>query len=179
MFQIEKKFSKSNLKSYVFCRILNTHISALSVLFCLAIKITIKLKMLFYSRCFYSGARTLVGGCRWCKRLATTLGYFRWSREGPEIRVWKVKTYRLCLKYIKPENYSNYCAFPRSDVVLLCFSVTSHVSLRNCKATWFPEIRQFCPQTPILLVGCKSDLRYMYRDETYLSFFRDRSPFIR
>ncbi|XP_065221856.1 rho-related BTB domain-containing protein 1 [Planococcus citri] len=70
-------------------------------------------------------------------------------------------------------------AYGRSDVVLLCFSVTSHVSLRNCKAMWVPEIRQFCPHTPILLVGCKSDLRYMYRDDTYLSFFRDRSPFIR
>ncbi|XP_063239432.1 rho-related BTB domain-containing protein 2 isoform X2 [Bacillus rossius redtenbacheri] len=70
-------------------------------------------------------------------------------------------------------------AYGRSDVVLLCFSITSPVSLRNCKVMWYPEIRRFCPQTPVLLVGCKSDLRYMYRDETYLSFFRDRSPFVR
>ncbi|KAJ4449671.1 hypothetical protein ANN_01075 [Periplaneta americana] len=67
----------------------------------------------------------------------------------------------------------------RSDVVLLCFSITNPVSLRNCKVMWYPEIRRFCPQTPVLLVGCKNDLRYMYRDETYLSFFRDRSPFVR
>ncbi|KAG8248059.1 Rho- BTB domain-containing protein 1 [Homalodisca vitripennis] len=66
-----------------------------------------------------------------------------------------------------------------SDVVLLCFSLTSHNSLRNCKAMWYPEIRRFCPQTPVLLVGCKNDLRYMYRDEAYLSYFRDRSPFLR
>nr|CAD7393180.1 unnamed protein product [Timema cristinae] len=70
-------------------------------------------------------------------------------------------------------------AYGRSDVVLLCFSITNPVSLRNCKAMWYPEIRRFCPQTPILLVGCKSDLRYMYKDEAYLSFFRDRSPFVR
>lgn len=44
---------------------------------------------------------------------------------------------------------------------------------------WFPEIRRFCPQTPVILVGCKNDLRYMYRDETYLSYFGDRSPFVR
>ena len=44
---------------------------------------------------------------------------------------------------------------------------------------WFPEIRRFCPSTPVLLVGCKNDLRYMYRDEAYLSYFRDRSPFVR
>ncbi|XP_066581695.1 rho-related BTB domain-containing protein 1 isoform X2 [Prorops nasuta] len=70
-------------------------------------------------------------------------------------------------------------AYGRSDVVLLCFSVTNPVSLRNCKAMWYPEIRRFCPQTPVLLVGCKNDLRYMYRDETYLNYFRDRSPFVR
>ncbi|OXU26125.1 hypothetical protein TSAR_007468 [Trichomalopsis sarcophagae] len=70
-------------------------------------------------------------------------------------------------------------AYGRSDVVLLCFSITNPVSLRNCKAMWYPEIRRFCPHTPVLLVGCKNDLRYMYRDETYLSYFRDRSPFVR
>ncbi|KAL0277501.1 UNVERIFIED_CONTAM: hypothetical protein PYX00_004753 [Menopon gallinae] len=70
-------------------------------------------------------------------------------------------------------------AYGRSDVVLLCFSITNPVSLKNCMAMWYPEIRRFCPQTPVLLVGCKNDLRYMYRDEVYLSFFRDRSPFLR
>ncbi|XP_065339074.1 rho-related BTB domain-containing protein 1 isoform X3 [Cloeon dipterum] len=70
-------------------------------------------------------------------------------------------------------------AYGRSDVVLLCFSITNPVSLRNCQAMWYPEIRRFCPQTPVLLVGCKNDLRYMYRDDEYLRFFRDRSPFVR
>lgn len=53
------------------------------------------------------------------------------------------------------------------------------MSLRNCRLMWYPEIRRFCPSTPVLLVGCKNDLRYMYRDEAYLSYFRDRSPFVR
>lgn len=70
-------------------------------------------------------------------------------------------------------------AYGRSDVVLLCFSIANPVSLRNCKVVWYPEIRQFCPNTPIILVGCKNDLRYMYRDEAYLSLCRDRSPFFR
>ena len=67
----------------------------------------------------------------------------------------------------------------RSDVVLLCFSIANPVSLRNCRAMWYPEIRKFCPDTPVILVGCKNDLRYMYRDETYLSYFGERSPFVR
>ncbi|KAK9737577.1 BTB/POZ domain [Popillia japonica] len=70
-------------------------------------------------------------------------------------------------------------AYGRSDVVLLCFSVNNPVSLRNCRLMWYPEIRRFCPNTPVILVGCKNDLRYMYRDEAYLSYFRDRSPFVR
>ncbi|XP_022918311.1 rho-related BTB domain-containing protein 1 [Onthophagus taurus] len=70
-------------------------------------------------------------------------------------------------------------AYGRSDVVLLCFSINNPVSLRNCRLMWYPEIRRFCPNTPVLLVGCKNDLRYMYRDEAYLSYFRDRSPFVR
>ncbi|XP_018334218.1 rho-related BTB domain-containing protein 1 [Agrilus planipennis] len=70
-------------------------------------------------------------------------------------------------------------AYGRSDVVLLCFSINNPVSLRNCRLMWYPEIRRFCPNTPVLLVGCKNDLRFMYRDEAYLSFFRDRSPFVR
>ncbi|CAG2110232.1 unnamed protein product, partial [Medioppia subpectinata] len=70
-------------------------------------------------------------------------------------------------------------AYGRSDVVLLCFSVANPISLRNCKVIWYPEIRRFCPNTPIVLVGCKNDLRYMYRDEKFLTLCRERSPFFR
>ncbi|RWS14053.1 rho-related BTB domain-containing protein 1-like protein [Dinothrombium tinctorium] len=70
-------------------------------------------------------------------------------------------------------------AYGRSDVVLLCFSIANPISLRNCKAVWYPEIRKFCPTTPIVLVACKNDLRYMYRDEKFLKMWRERSPFFR
>jgi GTPase SAR1 family protein len=33
-------------------------------------------------------------------------------------------------------------AYGRSDVVLLCFSVTNPISLRNCRLMWYPEIRK-------------------------------------
>ncbi|XP_030375324.1 rho-related BTB domain-containing protein 1 isoform X2 [Scaptodrosophila lebanonensis] len=70
-------------------------------------------------------------------------------------------------------------AYGRSDVVLLCFSIASRVSLRNCKTMWYSEIRRFCPDVPVILVGCKNDLRYMYRDENYLSFFGEKGTFVR
>lgn len=34
-------------------------------------------------------------------------------------------------------------AYGRSDVVLLCFSITNPISLRNCRLMWYPEIRKF------------------------------------
>ncbi|KYO45572.1 rho-related BTB domain-containing protein 2 [Alligator mississippiensis] len=48
----------------------------------------------------------------------------------------------------------------RSDVVVLCFSLANPNSLRHVKTMWFPEIKHFCPRTPIVLVGCQLDLRY-------------------
>uniref|UniRef100_A0A8C3RWI7 BTB domain-containing protein n=1 Tax=Chelydra serpentina TaxID=8475 RepID=A0A8C3RWI7_CHESE len=31
---------------------------------------------------------------------------------------------------------------------------------RHVKTMWYPEIKHFCPRTPIVLVGCQLDLRY-------------------
>ena len=50
-------------------------------------------------------------------------------------------------------------AYPGACVILLCYAVDSPTSLSNVVHTWSPEVRRFCPQVPVLLVGCKSDLR--------------------
>ena len=41
------------------------------------------------------------------------------------------------------------------------------------------QIKKFCPNTPILLVGCKNDVRFIYKDEKYLNYCRERSPLVR
>ncbi|KAM5331090.1 transforming protein RhoA-like isoform 1-T1 [Glossophaga mutica] len=51
-------------------------------------------------------------------------------------------------------------AYPNTDVVLMCFSIASPTSLENIPETWTPEVKQFCPDVPILLVGNKKDLRH-------------------
>jgi small GTP-binding protein len=51
-------------------------------------------------------------------------------------------------------------SYPQTDVFLVLFSVTSHVSLENVKSKWAPEVIKNCPGAPILLVGTKADLRY-------------------
>ncbi|MGH0146500.1 UNVERIFIED_CONTAM: hypothetical protein FKN15_031984 [Acipenser sinensis] len=49
---------------------------------------------------------------------------------------------------------------PRSDVVVLCFSIANPNSLNHVKTMWHLEIKHFCPRTPVILVGCQLDLRY-------------------
>lgn len=46
-----------------------------------------------------------------------------------------------------------------ADVILMCFSIGSPDSLENISEKWTPEVRQFCPNVPIILVGNKRDLR--------------------
>lgn len=53
---------------------------------------------------------------------------------------------------LRPLSYTN------ADVLMVCYSVGSKTSLRNVEDLWFPEVKHFCPSTPIMLVGLKSDL---------------------
>ncbi|KAI6174090.1 Rac-like GTPase [Aphelenchoides besseyi] len=50
-------------------------------------------------------------------------------------------------------------SYPQTDVFILCFSINSPISLRNVQSKWLPEIRSYCPDAPIILVGTKIDLR--------------------
>ena len=89
-------------------------------------------------------------------------------------------------------------AYGRSDVVLMCFDTGRITSLENCRyvtiiqlnlgnrvtdifcrSMWYHQIRRFCPNTPIILVGCKNDTRFIYKDEQYLSYCKERSPLVR
>ncbi|KAH7718547.1 transforming protein RhoA [Aphelenchoides avenae] len=50
-------------------------------------------------------------------------------------------------------------SYPATDVVLICFSVNNPDSLGNVPQKWAPEVRHFCPNVPVILVGNKIDLR--------------------
>lgn len=47
----------------------------------------------------------------------------------------------------------------RSDIFLVCFSVTDLQTLENVKTNWLQEIRTLTPGAPFILVGTKTDLR--------------------
>ena len=50
-------------------------------------------------------------------------------------------------------------AYPKTDLFLVCFCVCSFASYKNVRDKWVPEIRQFCPTTPIVVVGTQLDRR--------------------
>lgn len=50
-------------------------------------------------------------------------------------------------------------SYPDTDVILMCFSIDNPDSLENIPEKWTPEVNHFCPNTPIILVGNKKDLR--------------------
>ncbi|KAL5007523.1 hypothetical protein ScPMuIL_016329 [Solemya velum] len=54
---------------------------------------------------------------------------------------------------VRPLSYTD------ADLVVICFSVADPDSMANVVTKWFPEVREYCPVQPVLLVGCKTDLR--------------------
>lgn len=50
-------------------------------------------------------------------------------------------------------------SYPDTDVILMCFSIDNPDSLENIPEKWTPEVKHFCPNVPIILVGNKRDLR--------------------
>ena len=41
----------------------------------------------------------------------------------------------------------------------MCFSIDSPDSLENIPEKWTPEVKHFCPNIPVILVGNKKDIR--------------------
>ncbi|KAI9836461.1 MAG: hypothetical protein M1819_001493 [Sarea resinae] len=50
-------------------------------------------------------------------------------------------------------------SYPETDLIFVCFAIDCPNSLENVMDKWYPEVTHFCPTTPLILVGLKSDLR--------------------
>ena len=66
-------------------------------------------------------------------------------------------------------------AYREADVLLLCYKISDPTTLFSAINNWVPELRAHAPATPILLVGCQTDLR---GDRAALAALakQDRSP---
>jgi len=55
---------------------------------------------------------------------------------------------------LRPMSYS------KSHVILIAFAIDTPDSLENVSTKWIEEVRNICgPVIPVILVGCKADLR--------------------
>ncbi|XP_076441950.1 cell division control protein 42 homolog [Babylonia areolata] len=50
-------------------------------------------------------------------------------------------------------------SYYNTDIFVVCFSVASHDSFLNVRSRWVPELHDYRPGTPFLLVGTQADLR--------------------
>ncbi|KAG8146053.1 hypothetical protein E2320_012462 [Naja naja] len=64
---------------------------------------------------------------------------------------------------LRPLSYQN------THVVLICYDVMNPFSFDNVLIKWIQEVSHFCRGIPILLVGCKTDLR---KDKEHLKKLR-------
>lgn len=54
---------------------------------------------------------------------------------------------------LRPLSYAD------THVILICYAIDSPDSLENVQEKWISEVLHFCAGLPIILVGCKKDLR--------------------
>ncbi|XP_065273721.1 rho-related GTP-binding protein RhoF isoform X2 [Emys orbicularis] len=60
---------------------------------------------------------------------------------------------------LRPLSYQN------TNMVLICYDVMNPTSYDNVLIKWYPEVSHFCRGVPLILIGCKTDLR---KDEEHL-----------
>ncbi|XP_014108323.1 PREDICTED: rho-related GTP-binding protein RhoQ isoform X1 [Pseudopodoces humilis] len=74
-------------------------------------------------------------------------------RRGQAVPAGAVRHRRPDYDRLRPLSY------PMTDVFLICFSVVNPASFQNVKEEWVPELKEYAPNVPFLLVGTQIDLR--------------------
>ena len=69
-------------------------------------------------------------------------------------------------------------SYPQTDVFLICFAVNSVTSFQNVREKWSPEVKHYCPNTPVLLMGMKGDLREAKEESSDERRGRGRREFV-
>jgi len=49
--------------------------------------------------------------------------------------------------------FLDFIFLKKKDVILMCFSIDSPDSLENIPEKWNPEVKHFCPNVPVVLIG--------------------------
>lgn len=67
----------------------------------------------------------------------------------PKLLTW------LCCILSPQEDYDRLrpLSYPMTDVFLICFSVVNPASFQNVREEWVPELQEYAPNVPYLLIG--------------------------
>eukprot|EP00731_Ephydatia_muelleri_P028303 Em0019g1176a len=95
--------------------------------------------------------------------LSSSISQYSGNYGGEQIElIVDGKPYVLCLwDTLGQSDYDKLrpLAYPKTDIFLLCFDLASSSSFESIKNKWHAELRHHCPNTPLVLVGTKLDLR--------------------
>ncbi|KAH8824560.1 ras-like protein family, member Ab [Flagelloscypha sp. PMI_526] len=80
---------------------------------------------------------------------------FQVDNQEVKLIVWDT----ICQPCDHYNDRSRPLSYPNTHIILLTFSVDDQASLENIEQLWYPEIRYFLPDVPVILIGCKKDLR--------------------
>lgn len=56
-------------------------------------------------------------------------------------------------------------SYPMTDVFLICFSVVNPASFQNVREEWVPELQEYAPSVPYLLIGTQVSALSLPRDQ--------------
>lgn len=88
--------------------------------------------------------------------LPTVFVNSNFKKDGPngknvELALWDTASHESYNR-LRPLSYTN------ADLLMVCYAINDGDSLQHVEDRWFPEVKHFCYDTPIMLVGLKSDL---------------------
>ncbi|EDO42190.1 predicted protein [Nematostella vectensis] len=82
---------------------------------------------------------------------------FSYDRVNYIVTYWDTctlaRTEELDLSKLRPLEYRD------TDVFIICFDITNPTSFQNVSTVWVPELKHYMPETPVLVVGNKKDMR--------------------
>ena len=60
------------------------------------------------------------------------------------------------------------CAYPKTDIAVLCYSAADRNTLKRIETFWLPELRAHAPNVPFIIAENKKDLREELEDQKML-----------
>ncbi|OWK54913.1 Rho-related GTP-binding protein RhoF [Lonchura striata] len=110
--------------------------------------------------------KVVVVGDGGCGKTSLLMVYAKGSF--PEDRDFFIQTI-LCVSGQEDYDRLRPLSYQNTNVVLICYDVMNPTSYDNVAAKWYPEVNHFCRGVPLVLIGCKTDLR---KDKEHLRKLR-------